>query len=89
MHHLSLAFRLINDKLSGNDAVADTTIAVVLTMSHYYRLQGQFSQGLIHLEGIERMVKMRGGISNFKREQFTLAQKIFRLVTKSYIHAHC
>ncbi|KAM0129915.1 hypothetical protein ACHAP3_007652 [Botrytis cinerea] len=86
MHHLSLAFRLINDKLSGNDAVADTTIAVVLTMSHYYRLQGQFSQGLIHLEGIERMVKMRGGISNFKREQFTLAQKIFRADLEYSLH---
>ncbi|ESZ90722.1 hypothetical protein SBOR_8882 [Sclerotinia borealis F-4128] len=30
MHHLSRAFRLINSKLSGSDAVADTTIAVVM-----------------------------------------------------------
>lgn len=86
MHHLSLAFRLINDKLSGNEAASDTTIAVVLTMSHYYRLQGQFSQGLVHLQGLERMVKMRGGISNLRMKQYTLAQKIFRLVIKSSMH---
>lgn len=78
MNHLSRAFRLINDKLSGNDAVSDTSIAVVLTMSHYYRLQGLFRQGLVHLLGLERMVRLRGGIEVLKREQFTLAQKIFR-----------
>ncbi|TGO28341.1 hypothetical protein BPAE_0029g00720 [Botrytis paeoniae] len=87
MHHLSLAFRLINEKLSGNEAVADTTIAVVLTMSHYYRLQGQFSQGLVHLQGLERMVEMRGGISNLKREQYTLAQKILRADLEYSLHS--
>ncbi|KAF7865185.1 hypothetical protein EAF04_006162 [Stromatinia cepivora] len=67
MHHLSRAFRLINDKLSGNDAVADNTIAAVLTMSHYYRLQGQYRQGLLHLQGLERMVEMRGGITSLEK----------------------
>ncbi|KAF7853358.1 uncharacterized protein EAF02_012012 [Botrytis sinoallii] len=87
MHHLSLAFRLVNEKLSGNEAASDTTIAVVLTMSHYYRLQGQFSQGLVHLQGLERMVKMRGGISNLKKKQYTLAQKIFRADLEYSLHS--
>ncbi|TGO37416.1 hypothetical protein BHYA_0098g00400 [Botrytis hyacinthi] len=87
MHHLSLAFRLINDKLSGNEAASDTTIAVVLTMSHYYRLQGQVIQGLVHLQGLERMVKMRGGISNLRRKQPTLAQKIFRADLEHSLHS--
>ncbi|KAJ8069238.1 hypothetical protein OCU04_002904 [Sclerotinia nivalis] len=86
MHHLSRAFRLINDKLSGNDAVADTTIAVVLTMSHYYRLQGQFRQGLVHLQKLEKMVEMRGGIASLEKEQFTLAQKIFRADLEYSLH---
>ncbi|KAF7921859.1 hypothetical protein EAE99_007622 [Botrytis elliptica] len=87
MHHLSLAFRLVNEKLSGNEAASDTTIAVVLTMSHYYRLQGQFSQGLVHLQGLERMVEMRGGISNLKKKQYTLAQKIFRADLEYSLHS--
>ncbi|KAF7924188.1 uncharacterized protein EAE97_010800 [Botrytis byssoidea] len=87
MHHLSLAFHLINEKLSGNEAASDTTIAVVLTMSHYYRLQGQVIQGLVHLQGLERMVKMRGGISNLRREQPTLAQKIFRADLEHSLHS--
>ncbi|TGO43575.1 hypothetical protein BOTNAR_1974g00020 [Botryotinia narcissicola] len=56
-------------------------------MSHYYRLQGQIIQGLVHLQGLERMVKMRGGISNLKREQLTLAQKIFRADLEHSLHS--
>lgn len=78
MHHLSHAFRLVNERLSGKDAVSDTTIAVVVIMSQYQRLQGQYRQGLVHLEGLQRMVELRGGISQLTTNKPGLAQKIFR-----------
>jgi hypothetical protein len=78
MHHLSLTFRLVNERLSGNNAVSDATIAVVVTLSHFERLQGQYRQGLVHLEGLHQMVKLRGGISQLARNKPGFVPKIFR-----------
>lgn len=78
MRHLSHTFRLVNERLSGNDAVSDPTIAVVLTMAKYERLQGQHRHSLVHFEGLRRMVELRGGISQLTRNKPDLAQKIFR-----------
>lgn len=78
MNHLSRAFRLVNEKLSGNDAVSDTTIAVVIILSQYEGLQGRYHQGLVHFDGLQRMVELRGGITQLIRNNSCLVPKIFR-----------
>ena len=50
-YHLSQAFHLVNERLSGNEAISDTTLAVVVIMAQYARIQGQYRQGLVHLDG--------------------------------------
>ncbi|RDW60302.1 hypothetical protein BP5796_11908 [Coleophoma crateriformis] len=69
VQHISHAFRLINAKLSGDGDVSDTTIAAVIIMSQYERLQGQYRQGVVHLEGLQRMVELRGGISKLTKNK--------------------
>jgi hypothetical protein len=78
MRHLSRTFQLVNEKLSGGEALSDTTMAVVIVMTQYERLRGQHRQGLVHLEGLHQMVEMRGGISQIIKNNPPLAQKIFR-----------
>ena len=78
MRHLSQTICLVNKRLSGNDAVSDKTLAVVVAMAQYARLQGQHRQGLIHLEGLQRMVELRGGVSQLTRSEPGLAQMIFK-----------
>lgn len=78
IRHLSHTFRLVNERLSGNDAVSDTTIAVVVMMAQYERHSSQHSQGLVHLKGLQRIVELRGGISQLTKNKPSLAQKIFR-----------
>jgi len=78
MHHISQALRLVNKKLSGKDAISNTNIAVVLIMAQYERLQNHYRQGLVHLDGLQRMVELRGGISQLKRDKPSLALKIHR-----------
>ncbi|GAD92896.1 hypothetical protein BC1G_08780 [Paecilomyces variotii No. 5] len=77
--HLSKAFRLINERLSGNDAVSDTTIASVLMMAQYERQIDQYSRSLVHMKGLRRMIELRGGIRQLTRINPRLTQKIFRL----------
>lgn len=78
MHHLSRTFRLINERLSGNDAISDTTIAAIAGMAKYERHEGQYRQGLIHIKGLQRIAGLRGGISQLTRHSPSLTQKIFR-----------
>lgn len=78
MRHLSLAFRLVNERLSGMNPVSDITMAVVVVLTQYERLQGHYGQVLIHLDGLQRMVELRGGMSQLKLAGTSLAQKILR-----------
>jgi hypothetical protein len=77
-HHISQALRLVNEKLSGKNAISNTNIAVVVIMAQFERLQNHYRQGLVHLDGLQRMVELRGGISQLKRDKPSLAQKIHR-----------
>jgi len=77
-HLLAFTFRLLNSKLSGADALKDPTIAAVVAMTGYERLRGEYQKGFVHLKGIERMVELRGGISQLTKNQPGLTQKIFR-----------
>jgi hypothetical protein len=78
IRHLSHTFRLVNERLSGNDAVSDSTIAVVVSMAQYERLQGHYCQGLIHIKGLQRIIELRGGISQLAKTSPALVPKIFR-----------
>lgn len=78
LQHLSRTFRLINEKLSGCEATADTTFAAVVSMTQYERLRGNHEHGLVHLNGLERMTDLCGGIGQFSRTHPALTLKIFR-----------
>ncbi|KAF4637287.1 hypothetical protein G7Y89_g799 [Cudoniella acicularis] len=78
MHHMSDTFRLVNQKLSGKEALSDTTMAVIVALSHYERVRGRHCQGMVHFEGLHRIVELRGGILRLVNYKAALAQKIFR-----------
>jgi hypothetical protein len=78
LRHLSRAFHLVNERLSGNDALSDTTLAVVVVMAQYARLQGQYHQGAVHLGGLQRMIELRGGVSQLTSSEPGLTQMIFK-----------
>ncbi|KIM99089.1 hypothetical protein OIDMADRAFT_127640 [Oidiodendron maius Zn] len=78
IHHLSQAFQLVNNRLSGNDPVSDATIAVVVALAQFERHQGQYRRGIVHLDGLMRMVELRGGISTLTMHKSNLTQKLFR-----------
>jgi hypothetical protein len=77
MRHVSNTLRLVNKKLSGGEALSDSTFAVVICMCIYERLRGEYDKGLVHLKGLQRMVELRGGISQLTSNS-SLVQKIFR-----------
>ncbi|KAI0433151.1 hypothetical protein F5Y09DRAFT_299813 [Xylaria sp. FL1042] len=80
LSHLSRSLRLVNQRLAGNGklALSDTTLAVVVAMTQHERLLGCHRHALIHFEGCQRMIELRGGIAKLVSECPAVAQKVFR-----------
>ncbi|KAL4968554.1 uncharacterized protein BDV14DRAFT_196856 [Aspergillus stella-maris] len=79
MHHIARTYRIIQQRLlGGKEATSDMTIAILVAMSQYERLQGQYERGYVHVQGLRRMIELRGGIRQFNRESAGVAQKVLR-----------
>ncbi|KAG7294478.1 hypothetical protein NEMBOFW57_004552 [Staphylotrichum longicolle] len=78
VHHLCVALRLVNAQLSGRDAASNETMVVVLVLGLYERYHGEYQRGLMHLDGLRRMLDLRGGIRELSTSSPDLARKIFR-----------
>lgn len=71
------AYRLVNSRLSGENATSDCTIAAVVYLSLYERIQGNFHLGQIHVKGLKNMIDQRGGVARLAQNSH-LIHKIFR-----------
>lgn len=78
MCHLSNTLYLVNRRLSSEDAICDASLAVVAMTAQYERHKGRHTQGLVHLNGLHRMVEMRDGIGKILSENIVLGQKLIR-----------
>ncbi|KAJ8124500.1 hypothetical protein O1611_g9140 [Lasiodiplodia mahajangana] len=78
--HLSRSLRLVNQRLAenGDVALSDTTLAVVIAMTQHERMLGYQNHALIHFEGLQRIITLRGGISTLVSDCPWVAQKAIR-----------
>lgn len=70
---------MTNQRLSSSDACSDQAIAVVTMLAIYQRLHHQQAIGLVHFQGLRRMVELRGGLAKLASDNRALAQKPWRL----------
>lgn len=75
---MSQAYRLLNRKLSGSEALSDATIAVVASINVYDRLYGDPLKAMVHHNAVTRMIALRGGITELAKRNFLIAEKTFR-----------
>ncbi|RHZ53930.1 uncharacterized protein CDV56_107306 [Aspergillus thermomutatus] len=78
MSHISHTFRLINQRLSRQEAISDTTMAVIVSMAQYERHQDQYRRGLVHIQGLQRMAQLQGGVLQLLKSHHILVQKMLR-----------
>ncbi|KAK9649136.1 hypothetical protein HCH54_003555 [Aspergillus fumigatus] len=79
MSHISHTFRLINQRLSGQEAISDTTMAVIFSMSQYERHQNEYQRGFVHVQALRRMVQLQGGLLQVTKSNHILVQKMLRV----------
>jgi transcription factor-like protein len=78
VRHISHSLRLLSTRLSGAHAVSDENIMAVINMVQYDRCQGEYQRGVVHVDGLLRMIQLRGGIAELARANPKLALKVFR-----------
>ncbi|KAL4760064.1 uncharacterized protein BDW70DRAFT_73342 [Aspergillus foveolatus] len=79
MYHIARTYRIVQDRLmSEEEATSDMTIAILVAMSQYERLQGQYARGYVHVRGMRRMIELRGGIKQFNSDCCGVIQKVLR-----------
>ncbi|KAL4801482.1 hypothetical protein BDV18DRAFT_167320 [Aspergillus unguis] len=79
MYHIARTYRIVQERLmSREEATADMTIAILVAMSQYERLQGEYSRGYVHVQGLRRMIELRGGLAQFNSECSAVALKVLR-----------
>ncbi|RDW90425.1 uncharacterized protein DSM5745_02200 [Aspergillus mulundensis] len=79
MRHIARTYRIVQKRLmSQEEATSDMTMAILVAMSQYERLQGQYARGYVHLQGLRRMVELRGGIKQFDSDNCGVIQKVLR-----------
>jgi hypothetical protein len=76
-HHIATALRLINSKLSGDQAVSDTNIAGVTAICVLSSIRDQPWQTKVHFDGLCRMIEVRGGMETLL-DTPALCEKAFR-----------
>lgn len=76
-HHVH-TLRLLNKKLSSVDPASIANIAVIVVMLQYERHIGRYEQGLVHMNGLLRMIELRGGIGKMVEVEPSITIKIFR-----------
>lgn len=77
--HINDAYRILNTRLSQPDPVSNYTLLVVTSLSMFELLQENNRRGLLHFQGLSRMLDLHGGRDRliFHRE---LMHKIWRYV---------
>ena len=73
MLHFQKGLRLLRHRLLGDDEeikVSDSTMGVVLKLASTAHFDGDYKASRQHMEGLRRMVDLRGGLNVFKGRSF-------------------
>lgn len=76
--HLSKAYQITQKRLDGPNAASDVAIAGVTILAIYQLVHGHIKAGLVHFNGLCRMIEMRGGLEKLMMHNRALAQKPWR-----------
>jgi hypothetical protein len=73
MLHFQKGLRILRHRLLGDDdetKVSDSTMGVVLKLASVAHFDGDYKASRQHMEGLRRMVDLRGGLDVFKGRIF-------------------
>ncbi|KAF2095836.1 hypothetical protein NA57DRAFT_67545 [Rhizodiscina lignyota] len=69
LHHFLKALKLLRERMSRDDdqaALSDTTAAAIMALSGHALMTGDFDSAMNHIEGLHKIVGLRGGVATFR-----------------------
>lgn len=78
LEHLAKAYQITQKRLDGRKAISDEAIAGVTILVIYQLVHGYLDVGLVHFNGLCRMIQLRGGLAKLMKHDRALAQKPWR-----------
>lgn len=79
MQHFQKGLKILRERLLGDDAaikISDSTMGVVLKLAGSAHFNGDYQTSKHHMDGLKRIVDLRGGLDVFKGTQ--LYQEMLR-----------
>lgn len=72
LHHLSRSLALLKRRLETEDALSDSTLAIIimLIIQEQIRIGSQASE--VHYKGLRQLIELRGGLDQFERNPMLL-----------------
>jgi hypothetical protein len=64
--HLSNVYRCISQNIQDHETPSDPTLAAVVSMAIHEDLRGHPARGKIHIDALERLIDLRGGIAQLR-----------------------
>ncbi|KAE9570553.1 hypothetical protein CGMCC3_g13368 [Colletotrichum fructicola] len=78
-YHICKSLTYLNENIASKEmAIADSTVATIVTMSMVAEMFGDHAASAAHVAGLRQIVKLRGGIESF-RHNLQLFAKICRV----------
>ena len=62
LYHLAQTFSQVKTRLESDDALSDSTIAIVVSLVNQEQIRREYSVAEIHVKGLAKMVQLRGGL---------------------------
>ena len=75
LYHLSQTLTHIQRRLGSCDALSDSTMGLIISLIMQEQIRGQGPATEVHARGLQKMVELRGGLSNLERN-LTLVLKV-------------
>jgi hypothetical protein len=63
IYHLSQAVSLVNQKLNTSEALSNSNVTVVNFLVVQHLVRDAHSEAEVHLDGLDKMIELRGGLS--------------------------
>lgn len=76
LHHLAETLFHVNARLQGEDALSDSTLAIVVSLINQEQIRNEHSGARVHIDGVRRIVALRGGLDELGTGNLPLMLKI-------------
>ncbi|KAK2616451.1 hypothetical protein QQS21_000693 [Conoideocrella luteorostrata] len=68
LYNQSHMFHAVNERLQGENAISNSTIAIVLSLIHHEQIKNEQSSAAVHNRGLEMLIRLRGGLHKLEAD---------------------